>query len=129
MGWSAPREVRVGEQFTAVLNISTMQALEQVPLMLGFPPHVLQVVSVEEGSFMNQGGGQSSLVQQVNLSEGKISATLTRRGSAVSGQGALLNVTFRALAASEGAALTILSAQGIPESGPVTTVDASVVVR
>lgn len=129
MGWSAPREVRVGEQFTAVLNISAMQALEQVPLMLGFPPHVLQVVSVEEGSFMNQGGGQSSLVQQVNLSEGKISATLTRRGSAVSGQGALLNVTFRALAASEGAALTILSAQGIPESGLVTTVDASVVVR
>lgn len=128
LGWSAPGEVRVGEQFTATLNISAMQALEQLPLMLGYPPQVLQVVGVEEGSFMNQGGGQSSLAQQVNLSEGRISATLVRQGSAVSGQGVLLNVTFRALAPSEAAVLTVLSAQALPGGG-VTTVDATLRVR
>nr|WP_255681931.1 secretin N-terminal domain-containing protein [Luteimonas sp. BDR2-5] len=129
LGWSAPSEVRVGEQFTAVLNISAMQAIEQVPLMLGFSPQVLQVVSVEEGPFMTQGGGQSSLSQQVNLSEGKISATVTRQGSAVSGQGALLNVTFRALAPSPGTELTILSAQTQPEAGAVRTVSTSLTVK
>lgn len=129
LGWSAPPEVRVGEQFTAVLNISAMEAIEQVPVMLGFSPQVLQVVSVEEGPFMTQGGGQSSLSQQVNLSEGKISATVTRQGSAVSGQGALLNVTFRALAPSPGTELTILSAQTHPEAGAVRTVATSLIVK
>lgn len=129
VGWSAPGEVRVGEQFTATLNISAMQALEQLPLMLGYPPQVLQVVGVEEGSFMNQGGGQSSLTQQVNLSEGRISATLVRQGSAVSGQGVLLNVTFRALAPTEAAVLQVLSAQALPGDGGVTTVDATLTVR
>lgn len=129
LGWSAPKEVRVGEQFTAILNISAMQAVEQLPLLLGYSPQVLQVVSVEEASFMNQGGGQSSLTQQVNLSEGRINATLVRQGSAVSGQGALLNVTFRALAPADSTRLTILSAQALPGDGAVTTVDASLVVR
>lgn len=125
LGWDAPAEVRVGEQFTAVLNISALQAIEQVPVLLGFSPQVLQVVSVEEGSFMTQGGGQSSLSQQVNLSEGKISATVTRQGSAVSGQGILLKVTFRALAPSSGAELAILSAQTHPTAGTVRTVNKS----
>ena len=129
LGWSAPSEVRVGEQFTAILNISALQAVEQLPLLLGYSPQVLQVVSVEEGVFMNQGGGQSSLSQQVNLSEGRIHATLVRQGSAVSGQGALLSVTFRALAPSEATRLTIMSAQALPGEGKVTTVDANLRVR
>lgn len=128
LGWTAPAEVRVGEQFTAVVNISAMQGVEQIPVMLGFSPQVLQVVSVEEGGFMRQGGGQSSLAQQVNLSEGRISATVTRQGSTVSGQGALLNVTFRAMAPSEGTDLTVLSAQTQPDTGTVRTVNARLTI-
>jgi len=128
LGWTAPAEVRVGEQFTAVLNISAMQGVEQIPVMLGFSPQVLQVVSVEEGGFMRQGGGQSSLAQQVNLSEGRVSATVTRQGSTVSGQGALLNVTFRAMAPSEGTDLTVLSAQTQPDTGTVRTVNARLTI-
>jgi len=115
LDWSAPAEVRVGEQFTAVLNISALQAIEQLPMMIGFDPQVLQVVSVEEGPFMAQGGGQSSLTKQVNLSDGKVTATATRQGTAVSGQGALLQLTFKALSASEKTAIKLLSATPSPE--------------
>lgn len=128
--WSAPAEVRAGEQFTAVLEISAMQAIDQVPIMVGFDPQVLQVVSVEEGSFMSQGGGQSTLTKQVNLSDGKISATLVRQGTAVSGQAPLLQVTFKALAAAESTQVRLLSATPGPgEMGPVRLADATIGIR
>src|SRR5690606_34380227 len=85
LGWTAPAEVKVGEQCAAVVNVSAVRVVEPVTVMLGFSPHVLQAVSVEEGGFMRQGGGQSSLPQQVNLSEGRMSATVSRQGSTVSG--------------------------------------------
>ncbi|WP_368564628.1 cohesin domain-containing protein [Pseudoxanthomonas sp. UTMC 1351] len=128
LGWQLPAEVKAGEQFTAVLNISSTQPIDQVPVMLGFDPQVLQVVSVEEGQYMNQGGGQSSLTKQVNLSDGKIVAAVVRQGSAVSGQGALLQVTFKALAASPKTELAILSAQTNP-AGQVRTSNGSMVIR
>jgi general secretion pathway protein D len=130
LDWSVPAEVRVGEQFTAVLNISALRPLEQLPLLVGFDPKVLQVVSVEEGSFMAQGGGSSSLTKQVNLSDGKVTATVIRQGSAVTGQGTLLQVTFKALVPADGAAIRLLSATPGPEStGPARLADATVRIQ
>nr|WP_257644021.1 secretin N-terminal domain-containing protein [Luteimonas salinisoli] len=130
LDWTAPPEVRVGEQFTAVLNVSALQAIEQIPLLIGFDPKVLQVVGIEEGMFMSQGGGQSSLAQQVNLSDGKIMATATRQGSAVSGQGSLLQITFKAMAASDKAEVKLLSATPGPgQIGPARTSNVAIRIR
>jgi len=128
--WVAPREVGVGEQFTAVLNISALKPIEQLPLMIGFDPRVLQVVSVEEGQFMSQGGGHSSLTKEVNLSAGKITATAIRQGTAVSGQGSLMQITFKALAPSDKTSIQVLSATPSPEqAGQVKLSDVAVKVR
>lgn len=128
--WSTPAEVRAGEQFTAVLNLTAPQAIDQVPMMIGFDPQVLQVVSVEEGKFMSQGGGQSTLTKQVNLTDGKISATLIRQGTAVSGQGALLQVTFKAITAADKTQIRLLSATPGPESaGGARLADATLGIR
>lgn len=129
MGWQVPREVRKGEQFTAVLNLSSNQPIDQVPMLLGFDPQVLQVVGVEEGDFMNQGGGQSSLSKEINLSDGRIVATLVRQGSAIAGQGALLRVNFKAIAQAERTELQILSAQVHPTSGQVRSTNAAMSVK
>lgn len=129
LNWSAPAEVRAGEQFTAVLNISAFQAIDQLPLMIGFDPQLLQVVNVEEGPFMAQGGGQSSLTKEVNLTDGKIVATVIRQGSAVSGQGNLLQVTFKALATTESAEIRLLSAEPSPKVGEAKLSNASVKIR
>lgn len=129
LGWQLPAEVKAGEQFTALLNISSTQPIDQVPVMLGFDPQILQVISVEAGQYMNQGGGQSSLTKQVNLSDGKIVAAVVRQGSAVSGQGTLLQVTFKALAASPKTNLEILSAQTSPATGQMRTSNGSLSIR
>lgn len=130
LDWSAPAEVRVGEQFTAVLNVTALQAIDQLPVMVGFDPQVLQVVSVEEGSFMAQGGGSSSLSKQVNLSEGKVTATAVRQGTAVSGQGGLLQINFKAMATSEKTLIKLLSATPGPEQvGQAKLADAAIRIR
>ncbi|MDR6841133.1 secretin N-terminal domain-containing protein [Pseudoxanthomonas sacheonensis] len=129
LNWSVPAEVRAGEQFTAVLNISALQAVDQMPVMIGFDPQLLQVVNVEEGPFMAQGGGQSSLTKQVNLSDGKIIATVVRQGSAVSGQGNLLQVTFKALASTEATEIKLLSAEPSPKVGEARLANATLRIR
>jgi general secretion pathway protein D len=130
LDWAVPGEVRAGEQFSAVLNISALKAIEQIPVLIGFDPKTLQVVGIEEGMFMSQGGGQSTLTQQVNLSDGKIIATATRQGTAVSGQGTLLQINFKALAATDRTDLRVLSATPAPEQvGPARTAAVSIKVR
>ena len=129
LSWSVPAEVRAGEQFTAVLNISALQAVDQMPVMVGFDPQSLQVVNVEEGPFMAQGGGQSSLAKQVNISDGKIIATVVRQGSAVSGQGNLLQVTFKALASTEATEIKLLSAEPSPKTGEAKLANATLKIR
>lgn len=128
--WSAPAEAGVGEQFTAVLNISALKAIDQLPLMLGFDPRVLQVVSIEEGGFMAQGGGRSLLTKEVNLSAGKITATAIRQGTAVSGQGSLLQITFKALATADKTSVRVLSATPSPDQvGAAKLADVTVKIR
>ena len=129
VGWQVPAQVRTGEQFTAVLNLSSSQPIDQVPVLLGFDPQVLQVVGVEEGTFMNQGGGQSSLSKEVNLSDGRIVATVVRQGSAIAGQGALLRVNFKAMAPAARTELQVISAQVHPSQAPVRAANAVVSVK
>lgn len=78
---------------------------------------------------MAQGGGQSSLTKQVNLSDGKIIAAVVRQGSAVSGQGNLLQVTFKALASTEAAEIKLLSAEPSPKVGEARLANATLKIR
>ena len=130
LAWSAPTEVRAGEQFTAVLNISAQQPIQGIPVVVGFDPKLLQVVGVEKGAFIGQGGAQTTLTKQVDVAEGKVSATVMREGSAVSGQGALLQVTFKALAPSDYASVQVLSASPIPaEAGSAKWSNLSIKIK
>lgn len=115
LDWSAPAEVRVGEQFTAVLNVSALQPIDQLAVLVGFDPKALQVVNVEEGPFMAQGGAQSSLSKQVNPLDGRITATATRQGTSVSGQSALLQITFKALSVTDKTEIQLMSGTPGPE--------------
>jgi general secretion pathway protein D len=79
---------------------------------------------------MSQGGGRSTLTKQVNLSGGKISATVLRQGSAVSGQGGLLQITFKAIATAERANIHLLSAAPGPnQDAPVRLSQVGIGIR
>jgi general secretion pathway protein D len=121
LSWQAPAQVRVGEQFSAVLRLSSEQALRGLPLLLGFDPQELQIVGVQEGDFFKQGNGRTSFSERVDAVQGKVFVALVRQGvngddAGVNGSGDLLSVTFKALKAVPAARLQLLSAT--PEPAP-----------
>ncbi len=121
--WQAPTQVKVGEQFSAVLRINSQSALRGLPLLVGFDPQLLQVANVQEGAFLKQNGGQTSFNQRVDPSQGMVYITSVRLNDAgndagVNGSGGVATVTFKALKAGASAKVQLLSVS--PEPMPKT---------
>jgi len=117
--WQAPAEVKVGEQFSAVLRLNSQQALRGMPVLLGFDPQVLQVVSVQEGDFFKQGKGSTSFSQRVDAAAGRVLATSVRQNGngldqGVNGSAGLVTVTFKAIKAAPASKVQLLSATPEP---------------
>jgi len=128
LAWQAPAQVRVGEQFSAVLQVQSQGPLRGLPLLVGFDPQALQVVSVQEGAFFKQGGATTSFNQRVDPAQGKVFVALVRQNpggtdAGVNGTGGVVTVTFKAV--KPGAArLQLLSASPEPAAAvPALPID------
>lgn len=75
--WQGPAEVKVGDQFEVQLVMQSDTPVVSLPLAVGFDPRVLQIVSVQEGAFLRQGGASASFASRVDPS-GQILMTGTR---------------------------------------------------
>jgi general secretion pathway protein D len=103
-----------------------------VSLTVTFSPGQLRVRSVQEGSFMRQGGTNASFSHQVDAASGRIDMTLTRGQDPVgaSGTGLLAAILFDAVA--PGAATVTVSGTGAAPAGgvvPVQSAPVTVTVR
>jgi len=124
--WQAPAQVKVGEQFSAVLRVNSQGPLRGLPLLIGFDPQLLQVVSVQEGDFLKQNAGATQFSQRVDPAQGKLFVAAVRQNASgndagVNGVGGVVTVTFKALkpaTASAAAKLSLLSVT--PEPLPTT---------
>ena len=77
-----------GGPYTVPVSISDASQLSTVSLTVGFDPAVLSVRTVQEGSFMRQGGTQVTFTQQVDAEAGLIQITSTRNGDTTGASGA-----------------------------------------
>jgi general secretion pathway protein D len=110
--------------------LSGAQNAYSVPLQVSYDPKVLQVVNVSNGSFLSQDGQAVALVHRDDDSTGTLQITATRPPGApgVSGQGAVVTLTFMAKAPGQ-SLLTILrggardpNMQALPVAGAAATV-------
>jgi general secretion pathway protein D len=120
LSWQLPPQVKVGEQFTAVLRLSSQGPLRGLPLLLGFDPQLLQLVQAQEGDFFKQAGGATLFNQRSDPAQGKLFVSMVRQNpsgsdAGVNGSGNVLLVSFKALKAGSGK-LQLLSAT--PEPAP-----------
>ena len=126
MSWLTPAQIRVGEQFTASLRINSQAALRGLPLLIGFDPQLLQVVSVQEGDFFKQGGSPTTFSQRIDPAQGRIFVAAIRQGvpgsqPGINGNGIVLNVAFKALKTTTSAKIQVLSATPEPAlASPLT---------
>jgi general secretion pathway protein D len=120
----------VGSTFAVNVLLSGAQNVYSVPLQVSYDPKFLQVVNVSNGGLLSQDGQAVALVHRNDDSAGALQITATRPpgSNGVSGQGAVVTLTFLAKASGQ-STLTISkggakdpSMQPIPVAGAVATV-------
>lgn len=126
-------EFRIGGgPYTVPLSIASASRASTVSVSVNFNPAALRVRSVQEGSFLRQGGVAVAFTHQVDAANGRIDISMTRTGdqTGASGSGLLAAILFDAV----GAGTAVLSTSGVvtaPDGTPmpVQFMPASVTVR
>jgi general secretion pathway protein D len=92
-----------GNTFVVNLLISGAQNVYSVPVQLNYDPAKLQLVNVSNGGFLSQDGQAVALVHREDDTTGTLQITATRPPGAggVSGQGAVVTITFQAKASGQ----------------------------
>src|SRR4051794_20090388 len=92
-----------GNTFAVNLLISGAQNVYSVPVQLNYDPKILQLVNVSNGGFLSQDGQAVALVhrEDESLGQSQITATRPPGGGGVSGQGAVVTMTFEAKASGQ----------------------------
>jgi general secretion pathway protein D len=119
-----------GSSFAVNILLSGAQNVYSVPLQVSYDPKLLQVANVSNGSFLSQDGQPAVLANRDDDTTGTLQITATRPPGAggVTGQGAIVTLTFMAKAVGQGT-LTISKGgardpgmQAIPVTGAVASV-------
>jgi general secretion pathway protein D len=92
-----------GNTFVVNLLISGAQNVYSVPVQMNYDPAKLQLVNVSNGGFLSQDGQAVALVHREDETTGTLQITATRPPGAggVSGQGAVVTMTFQAKASGQ----------------------------
>ena len=93
-------EFRVaGGPYIAPLSINNASRLSTLSVTVTFNPAVLRVRTVQEGTFMGQGGTKSSFNQRIDAIAGRVDIVVTRTGdqTGASGAGLLASLLFDAV--------------------------------
>lgn len=119
LSWQGPAQVRAGEQFSMVLQLTSQRPLQGMPLLLAFDPLLLQVAHVREGEYFKQGDARTTFSQRVDQASGKLFLSLVRQGGSgadpgINGNASLVVVTFKALKASTEPKVQVMSASPEP---------------
>src|SRR5713101_1117498 len=119
-----------GSTFAVNVLLSGAQNVYSVPLQVSYDPKILQVVNVSNGGLLSQDGQAVALVHRDDDASGTLQITATRPPGAggISGQGAVVTLTFMAKASGQ-STLTISKGgakdpnmQSLPVSGAVATI-------
>jgi general secretion pathway protein D len=130
---SAPTEMRMGGgPYTVPLSINGAERLSTLTVSLTYNPAVLRIRSVQEGSFMRQGGITATFTQQVDPTAGRVDIAITRTSDSVgaTGSGLLAAVLFEPV--SPGSATMNMSGVATTVDGgmaPLTFVPTAVTVK
>ncbi len=88
-----------GQMITVSVNIRSAAGVGSVPFHLGFDPQYLEFINYGRGSpFLSQDGASTFVLATLGAGKNEVIVGLSREGSrpGVSGQGTLIDLTFRA---------------------------------
>ena len=109
-----------GGPYTVPVSINNASRVSVVSLSITFNPNVLRVRTVQDGTFMRQGGVGASFTPKIDVATGRVDIAITRTSDQVgaSGSGLLAALLFDAV----GPGSSLIQVSGVannPEGGPV----------
>lgn len=123
LSWRAPATVKVGQEFKVELVVKSDGPLRGLPMQLSFDPVALEVVSVQEGPFLKQGGEKTSFAHNVDRTNGRVFVGITRSGSeGARGEDGLVTVVFRAKAAKPKSEIRMVAATPVAAGAGAITI-------
>lgn len=115
--WQGPAQARVGDTFAVQLVMQSDEPVVSLPAAVGFDPRVLQVVSVQEGGFLRQGGASTNFASRVDPA-GQVLMTGTRAGdTGATDVSIFATLNLRAVAPSSETALQLTTAAPVGLGG------------
>lgn len=117
--WKGNAQAQVGESVTVELAINSVHLLRAAPLQLAFDPSELEVVSVKQGEFFSK-DGKGSFSQAVDNATGRVSVSLAGNDAGTKGEGKLLTVVLKPLAATAQARISLIGMTPIGASSAVS---------
>ncbi len=126
-------EFRVGGgPYTVPISVNGVSRLSTVTLTLTFNPTVIRARTVQEGTFMRQGGASPAFTPRIDPGAGRVDIVISRTSDATgaSGSGLLAAVLFDAVAAGN-VTFTLSASATTPEGNviPVAVQPVTVTVR
>jgi hypothetical protein len=126
-------EFRVGGgPYTVPISINGVSRLSTITLTLTFDASAVRPRTVQEGSFMRQGGASPAFAPRIDAGAGRVDIAITRTNDATgaSGSGLLAAVLFDAVGAGN-ATFSITGTATTPEGTviPLSTAPVTVTVR
>ena len=130
---TAPQEFRVaGGPYTVPLSVSNASRISTVTLTVTYNPAVLRARTVQEGTFMRQGGVTAMFTPRIDAATGRVDIAVTRSGDASGASGAGLIGALLFDAVGPGNSLIQISGVASSPEGtalPLQFAPASVTVR
>lgn len=97
--WVGPAQAKTGETFSVALELQVGQPLRGAPAQIEYAKDLLELVSIEEGDLLKQGGVATNFTHSIDAASGRANAAVLRsQPSGVSGRGKFVTLTFKARA-------------------------------
>jgi hypothetical protein len=102
------------------VSINNASRISVVTLTITYNPAVLRVRTVQDGTFMRQGGVIASFTPRIDAASGRVDIAISRTGdqTGVSGAGLLAALIFDAIAPG-GSVISVNGVANTPEGTPV----------
>lgn len=100
LAWAGPSEAKVTETIELKLTTTGAAGLRGMPLDLSYDKQRLELLDVVEGDFFKRDGAVTSFSKSLDAANGRVRVGVLRnQANAAAGQGALVLLRFKAIAA------------------------------
>lgn len=115
-------ELRVaGGPYTVPVSINNVSRLSVMTLTVTYNPNILRVRTVQDGTFMRQGGVATSFTPRIDAATGRVDIAITRTGDSTgaSGTGLLASLAVDAVGPGN-ATIQVSGVASTPEGGAIS---------